>query len=420
MPVKHTFMTSNLGLQYTVDRVSLEGSKEDADADYPLPSLPYHDHVLENCDVDEINIVMVRSDRSSQQNDTRILERLRSWDSSTANALAHCDIASEKGVYRLNFSTAYSTANQDYRYMTVVDPRNSSSLWWGSRLLNNYFSGIQAIMTSKLVQDEESVKAITRAQLTYKKGKSKDTRAHDLFDVSYYFLLYDGVRTDDDTWDIGTDTSKLYNNPDYRWSYPLTEGFFFAKVLRSIILADLGDRTTPNLLLSENELKYALAPNDDFNRAAGGLLDQGTTEDRWLVGGISPPSSTVKTQDTVVDMNQTYDAFKGAMGPLGTKPAQIYAQYACQVPVRKGTGTTLLFVLVAVLSLMQTAWALFKWFAEIAVEVQGDPTAMYCEGCSVKTGTGAAASLIKNASPMDHDDVEMGMHPITAYRPLDR
>lgn len=67
------------------------------------------------------------------------------------------------------------------------------------------------------------------------------------------------------------------------------------------------------------------------------------------------------------------------MSNLGTHDATIYAQYVCSVPQKKSNGTMVLLILVANFALFQTAWAIFKYFADKAAT--GSPTAMYCEGC---------------------------------------
>ena len=425
MPVAHAFMTSNLGLQYEVDRVTFDGKDRTQGLAGDLrPSVPYHDHVLTNCEVDRIAIAMQKTDQSRPGDSAWY-----SWRSSRAVAYAHCQIPSDQGMYNVNFSTVYSSINEEYRFLAVDDPRNSSSLWWGARLLNNYFFGLQTILARPLMQgnDNKTNKAITQAEITFRRGPTTDIKAHDLFSVEYFFLLYDGDRVTDETdEEIGADTTKLYNNPDRRWSKPMTEGFMFAKVLRSMILIDLGDEQTPNLLLKEPDLKYVLAATDDFNRQGSqdGLLSRGNITGWWRTRGISPPSQLEKTGETAVEMNQAYDAFGNATGPLGTKPARIYAQYSCLVPVRKGTGTTLLFVLVAVLSLMQSAWALFKWFAEIAVEIEGNPSAMFCEGCPVTSPVGEysageyTAGLLKHAAKIEQEEIDLGSSPPRLYRPL--
>lgn len=74
----------------------------------------------------------------------------------------------------------------------------------------------------------------------------------------------------------------LYNNASYSKSRPLTEGLFFAKVFQSLILADLSNTYTENLLLNTELLQYALNPgNDDFNRIPGAPLSYNSSNPEW-------------------------------------------------------------------------------------------------------------------------------------------
>lgn len=63
----------------------------------------------------------------------------------------------------------------------------------------------------------------------------------------------------------------------------------------------------------------------------------------WL-GVAAPNLSPSAPSDQQTPMNQSYDAFRDLMGPLGTKSATIYLQYACSVPERKDGGTLFLAV----------------------------------------------------------------------------
>lgn len=83
----------------------------------------------------------------------------------------------------------------------------------------------------------------------------------------------------------------LYNNASYPKSRFLTEGLFFANVFRSVILADLGNNQTENLLLDPDLLQHALYPREyDLNRIPRAPLSYNSTNPEWWkFTGIAPP-----------------------------------------------------------------------------------------------------------------------------------
>jgi hypothetical protein len=159
----------------------------------------------------------------------------------------------------------------------------------------------------------------------------------------------------------------------------MTEGLFFAKVMHSLALVDLGNTHLPNVLLDDESLQYILNPPDDFNRNTNAPLNNGLTNDWRKHNGISPPNQTYSA-DTAIPMPEAYSKLSAEIGPLGTQPSRIFAQYICSVPQKKGIGTVILLALVADFTIIQTLWMIFKFFAGRWVE-EKDPVAMDCEGC---------------------------------------
>jgi hypothetical protein len=265
-----------------------------------------------------------------------------------------------------------------------------------------------------------SAAEIGSATLNYYAGDVDDARSRDLFKLKFGLIMTDGSMEHHGINNEYADTSIAYNNRASKFSPLLTEGFFFAKMLRSMILADLGDNRTSNLLAHEDGLKYALGPSDDFNRVTTGQLTGLAVFEAFRATKIGPPKNRPNQTSVQVAMSESYSLFRNDTGPLGMAQARIFARYVCSVPSRKGTATILLFTLVAIMTIMQTAWLLFKWFAEIAVEVR-DQNAMICEGCLSRSpfaDDGAASSSLKNGALVGENEVEMsGLRP-RAYQPL--
>jgi hypothetical protein len=369
IPVGHEFMTTNLGLHYTVQKILY--SPNGLTRWQEKSSVSYLNNPLTQCEVESVNIFLKRAESAKRDKEYRWW----SWIDSSANAMSHCDIINEDGVFRLVILANYETADDSYGYIAINNATSHASFWWGARLLNTYFVGTKYFMS---LPDTEA--AYTRATLSYTSNSRETTSMKDtkLFNNQFYFL--------DEAGNIGDhrntipENGELYNNPSFAVSRPLTEGFFFAKLFRSLLLVDLGNTTAPNLLLDEDLLQYALDPGeDDFNRLPGGPLTGDDKVDWFKFNAIPPPNMPLES-DTAVPLNEAYAKFTGQTGTLETKNASIYAEYICAVAEKKPTSAMFLFTLVANLALFQTAWTIFKYVLDRRVTWK-DPTANWCEGC---------------------------------------
>lgn len=370
IPFGYQFMTTNSGFYYTLNSVIYHSETPDQQRS----SLPYLNNTLKNCQVTTIDIILNKADNSSPGN-----HYWWSWMESSADATAQCDVANAEGDFTIIFSANYATLATLYDYVVIDNSTTRASVWWGTRLLNNYFTGIQYVLSGNMPDSDKSTPAFTRVQLSYRPGQVNDIKNNNFYDIWFYFLDSDGSLVNQDYTANG---DQLYNNHSFAWSRPLTEGFSFARVLQSLILVDLGNNAAPNFLLNPDMVQYALNATDDFNRFPGAPLNDGfgpESLDSWKYQGISPPGQ-LHIQSNSVQMNQAYGKFQNQMGPLGTKDTRIYAQYICSIPVRKGAATIFMLTLVADFVLLQAAWAIFKNLGVKWIEA-GDPTAMYCEGC---------------------------------------
>jgi hypothetical protein len=368
------FMTTNLGLRYTVTGVFFRPGATSPWAQ--RSSLSYHNNTLTNCQVDLINVDLVKADNSEPGK-----HYWWSWMDSDAEATAHCDITNEDGLFTINFMVKYKTLSTLYNYVAIDNATTHASVWWGTRMLNNYFTGIQYVMSGPLPDKSTSTPLFTRAGISFHAG-APDVSIKDekLFGIWYFFLASGGGI--DNQVDVTFDVGRVYNNVTFTESRPLTEGLSFAKVFRSLVLVDLGNDEAPNLLLDPDLLQYALNPPDNFNRLPGGPLNDGRQGlDWWKIRGISPPGRPVGA-GTAVPMNESFAKFQHLTGSLGTKNASINAQYICSQPMKKGNSTMALFTLVANFALLQVVWMVFKFLADQAVS--SEEHAMYCEGCIPK------------------------------------
>jgi hypothetical protein len=380
IPIGYDFMTTNLGLRYTVTGVSFYPNPSNLEANpTQRSSLSYHNNTLTDCEVSAIDIDLKKSDDTGNCRNC-----WWSWMDSSAEATCQCKIVNEEGLFVLAFKSQYrnlatlytevpvdkSIPSSLYNYLRVSDPATHASIWWGARLLNNYFLGVQYMMAAA-----PSTAPLKRAGMTFNPVEKKSIKESDLFALRYFTLTSTGTASNL----VVKTPSQVYNNNSLNESGPLTEALFFAKVFRSLLLVDLGNNHTENVLLDPKLLRYVLDPPDNFNRRPGAPLGNSSGFDWWKYQGIAPPGKPADKKCSI-PMAESYTELKNLTGPLGTRRASIYAQYICSVPQWKSKSTITLAVLVANFAVFQTGWMIFKWLADQFVK-NSDSTAMYCEGC---------------------------------------
>lgn len=382
IPIGYQFFTTNLGLHYTLTGVSQYDPA--SGQTIPLPSLRYLNHTLEDCYIDQVILHMEKDDESYNG-----LGYWWSWDDSSANAYAHCRVESTLGPVNASFSTSYKPGPKDYSYAITNNYTSAASMWWGTRLLNLYWWATLEEMARALYPYNATywtdTPIYTKGQIAFVPNITTDIRTYDYFNLNYYFLAANA-----NLLNYVDDLDIMYNNNDTAYSGPLTEGMYWAKIMSSMVLTDLGDSSYPNILQSPDLLQWALQyPDNTFQQSLDKyscpyISTQETPDcdpDWYNYLGITAPilnnPSAPSNQQT--PMNQSYNAFKSQMGPLGTKPAEIYLQYACSVPERKDTGTLFLTILISDLVFLSACWSILKYIAVFLV-ARRDRAAMYCRG----------------------------------------
>ena len=375
IPIGYSFFTTNLGLSYTLKSVTQYDPK--ANETIHLPSLPYLNQTLQDCEIDSVILYTKKSDVSENGNGA-----WWSWGDSTGGATAHCTISTAVGPVDATFSTTYDTSAKQFDYVIQNSYKNTSSMWWGTRLLNLYWSSTLYEMSYMQFPDEENknwtaTPIYTKGQITFTPNKTNDVKAYDFFRMQFYFLAGDGqIRNY-----VYDDLSIMYNNLDnIAYSGPLTEGLSWAKIMYSMILVDLGQSRSQNLLLNQDLLQGMLQYPDDKVRQS---LDPYSCDDQnicyqdWKNFGAIAAPNDVPDSAIQKPMNQSYEAYKSMMGPLGTKSTTVFSQYSCSVPIKKSTGSLFLAVLIADLVFLQVMWTLLNVVAGIIV-AKRHPDAMAC------------------------------------------
>ncbi|KAF4812544.1 hypothetical protein CGCSCA5_v009119 [Colletotrichum siamense] len=281
-----------------------------------------------------------------------------------------------------------------YDYVMDSNYRTRASVWWGTRLSNAYFIGILSAASQIADVDVDGIKTyLNRARLTFNGNRSKsDLRSEELFDLDWSFQF---VTSAVQGINSGLDYDTTPYNSDFWGSPTLTEALHYSKIMHSLFAIDLGNCDSPNLLVDEDGLKYAILDPKNSNRLPGGifsnLTDQGGLDYRRYTMLPRPDDDKSLIWGTVL-LNESYSTIQPLMGPLSCDKATIAAQYLCSVPKQKSVGVMLLAIIIADLVFLQAAWKLLQCFADL--KMANRPQINFCIGClDAQGGNGGGVEL---------------------------
>lgn len=161
---------------------------------------------------------------------------------------------------------------------------------------------------------------------------------HEIEDLLFFVLDYSFLNENSTILWPQADPSiaKLSTNATYPNIWVAIDGL--GKSLYSVVLADLGQPTTPTILTKLSSLQY-------FTRNFTDVLE------RTPVGHALPgPAEHSYVQEA-------------SSAPIVIMPAFISAKYLCQVPSLNSMGSVIMTILLANLVLMGTSWTLVSFCA---------------------------------------------------------
>ncbi|KAI0189786.1 hypothetical protein EV127DRAFT_340643 [Xylaria flabelliformis] len=339
-----TFFTTNLGFSYEITGISLldnEGTAVTA-----LPSILYHNNILDDCYTRQIHIDLLKEGLANPP------FWWISWRNSFTTATFQCSAASESGISNIILQVKY------YVSTSLIDSNSSShaSAWWGISLLRSTWYGVMTSMCSIRQFDNNSI------------------RDPDLFDIKFAFITEKGQIINNYEDGRGLE---LINNDSAVFSPVLTEALYFAKLMHSLAMLDLGNSQLSNFLLDDESLRYVTSGSGNINRQPGGIFYDYVS---WANGGLLGEIISPFNGSQFVPINESYAALSSLVGPLGTNSSTIFAQYICSIPTRKSAGSLLLAIILADLVFLQAGRKIFDWGVQ-AVMTRQDPTTMICAGC---------------------------------------
>ncbi|KAI1630192.1 hypothetical protein EDD37DRAFT_618822 [Exophiala viscosa] len=363
-----TLLTAKSGLQYTLGNVWTEDENGRATL---LPSLTYLNNSFTDCDFQGIHILLVNYDPDSNG-------PYWNWNrDSTATGYVTCAIDNGHLPVHLNLSITVKAAlqgttgtiGQDY---LTAKKATQASLWFGQLLTwmnfnQMLFQMALVNMTTLALYSETGSQGLLTGMGMYVAHSPNTTSIlqDDFMSISEQITGYNSYyNIAGGYWrgPIGTDDTPITQLEigGTNIGYAVDD---FAKSFYSFILADLGQTSSPNVLADPD------------------ILDQFWTA---CYNEVEPSPMNFVQNGSLPD--NSFDTLKSMTGSIGISNATLNAQYLCQIPQRKDTGSILVALIVADLVLLQAAWKVFTWITTFWLEKK-DPEANFCSACAAKLGS---------------------------------
>ncbi|KAL9623441.1 MAG: hypothetical protein Q9160_002334 [Pyrenula sp. 1 TL-2023] len=370
IPVNTKFFTNQTALTYTLTGVSQK--TPDAAIDV-LPSLTYHNNLIEDCRLNAIEMDLDALDRLAAQ---------LAWAEWGVNLRAYLSCLVEgQTMFNLTVQYDYAPETVSFDKSTLFafigrDKDKKAALWWGESLLSMYW-----VSLSKTMQDIRSNASAT-GQDTIRKGTVYFTPGKaataamaeqhleaDALDPSFFNVEYSFIK---DSSQVGAFTVDFHgiNQPattipilssqgPNQDIWPLADAL--AKSFLSTILVDLGQVSSPfpNLLINATALQHFTAPFPT-------ILEN-------LANARPGPAQ------------EDFNTLKSTTGPLQVTPSVIFSKYICQVPRKKSAINIIIAVLIADLVFLQALWKMLTWGTEALFlgKRKDGSHANRCDGCRV-------------------------------------
>ena len=357
LPVNTQFFTNQTGLMWTLASIF-----KDDDDSAASPSLPYMNNVLEDCELNDIQMLLGDSPlvQTAQE-----MARIITTTDIQVRAFVTCGIRGPMGYTKFNATALYDTISPNAVAGTTSfvasDRTNKASMYWAEALLSAYWLQAEAMIGGG-VFSEWSPFQQRGLVILYPSKSQHDISSLEFFNITYTYMVSKGAHPTELT---------LQSEPIGSVGHYLRRGHFkdqilqpidsLAKSMYSAVLTDLGQTqvsTLSNIVANATTLQY---------------FSQNISEAQFLSDTLSLPQ--VESQD--------YDTIQSSArptGPLGLTPSVVSTKYLCQVPRRKPLGDIFIAVLLADLVLLQAAWKLYT-FGVDQVMTRMQPSAKYCEGC---------------------------------------
>jgi hypothetical protein len=366
LPVNIEVFTNNHAIPYTLSSVwRVKGTKKDY-----LGSLVYHNNLLRDCNVTQVDIQVLGKFTQSPLNTARtgvgLLLKPRATCAVDVDTLT-TDLDSSSGPTFLNLVGSYDFGDDEIPRFLRRNESIRASLYWGESLLRAYWVIVADAWhgSAGKVKDNQFYAEII---LKRRARGSNGTRGEVLSDS---FFSIDCFTETTFCKNHSESVSWLSEGGHDRDPYP---GIWrridtLGKAMWFTVMTDLGQNIsvdgTPNMLVYDDLLQ--------------GLTSNLTNEYRYWNQTKSQHHAYAVPYIKGLAM-KSFNASDSPQPGLGASPSYLSTNYFCQVPKAKSAGALFFSVLIADLVLLQALWTGFKFIVDSVVEKR-HPSMRYCEGC---------------------------------------
>ncbi|KAK6063880.1 hypothetical protein SCUP515_12103 [Seiridium cupressi] len=247
--------------------------------------------------------------------------------------------------------------------LTAVDKMPNSPLWWSwAMLLWYHIESLSTFNSMTDASDDDILKGFANLYQAFFVNSSEPDVKSEYFLLVHegYFYLNDLSTRDNIVFDPDQSVPNWAQHPEKygNISFAINN---YVKSFYTLIMTDLGS-SNPTLVSDTETLR---SYTESFRHGPS--------------YGMFRPLTT----QSFVDSSRN-----GQPEDFMMKPATSYAQYTCQLPKLKSTGSLIAAVVLADLVFLSAAWNLLNWGASGWLR-RGDRMAMFCEGCAQSRQTTA-------------------------------
>lgn len=331
--------TNQTALTYTITSIARPVG------DDIISSLEYHNNVLENCSISNIDIDLQSFDRLANQ------LAFNQWGVFVRTYL-RCDVHGADGIVTINMTHGYDYEPDTLSYGKLYTflgtgflKRNRTmkpGLWWGESLMSWYWiyisNAMQIIRSDKVSAGEAPIR---KGTLSFSRNEEvTDVTSLHFFDIDYRLIIENEDFSYNFVYPGDYGESRNVADLDKQQAYPniWIPADSLAKSTYYTVLTDLGQKSVvPNILNDQNLLEHFTAnfslvqEQYSFSNARPGPAD----------APFDPENDTI---------NNTASQIPSSV---------ISASYLCQVPKMKSAGNLLMSILIADLVFLQALWTVF-------------------------------------------------------------
>ena len=383
-PVGSKVYTNNTALPYTITDINQLNDGGDR-SQLLTGALPYQNNVLQNCTVGRIQAEFQNIERTATQ-----IAR-QQWGVALTAYLS-CIIDTDNGLISISLTTSYDlnpSDNSPQSFPFTFPGRNETteaSLWWGESLLAWYY--VASTQSMHLANDAFAASGelppVYKGSATFFLSGDNSTEtvnpeSLDFFNAGCFFIPFNSTGIEDAVYychaegmgnseRIGSLAAANVSDPNAPLPGIWIPTDSLAKIFYFTLMADLGrnDLGGGSLLTDPRLLTFFSA---NITRIAEQSPPWGENINVTLIDGLSHQPFSMD--------NAT------AASLLGVAPSVMAAEYLCQVPRLKSTGTLLVSVLVNNLVLLSTIWAIYKFLIDYFL-MRKYPHMNTCEGCEAR------------------------------------